>query len=475
MVSPRSRAALENVDVAAATFVVGSDLVECDFLSIQEAINNAPSAGADIYVLPGTYTMPAGLVSVDRPITIGGSGIDVTILDFGAVSGKFIAVDHDAPVNLLNLTVWAGNVAGQYLYDISTSYLGTQIIIVENVIIGRAGDATKSIEGVFLGAAYAQLMNVGAILQITANSYFSDSGAGTPGLSYIICYDVGSIGTGTEELKWGGFKNEAGIFCSESLFGCANFGSAGFVASCDQSRFVGAGGASTLTVGSFSSFSDTSLNDVAITFAAATRQVTIVSCISGTLYTSAQRYIDIPDGVSEIAISGCSLGQGTVDTIRNGGTKVSVSGCVGAGSDILVTEIGNADNNAYWNIDAASVIVGASTTVNGSKLNTFIAVTTNAFVSMMTLVNPRGLQGIGTIENKGGFSMDVKELFTDASGTSTTVTTTVVAGDRLLLSLGITVGLCQPPYVSYEVQIKDTVNGSHTTPELFFTSQGAML
>ena len=221
--NPRSRAALENVDVAAATFVVGTDLIECDFLSLQEAIDNAPSEGADIYVLPGTYTQSSALLSSAAPIAIRGSGQDVTTLDFGSVAGKFISIDHDAPISLFDLTVYAGGSAGQYLYDVSTNYLGNQPILVENVMVGKFADTTKSIEGGFLGGALAYLTNVYILVQNTASSYFADAGIAAPGFAYLNCVNVSCLGIGATRQKWGGFKNQLTLVATQCFFGCANF------------------------------------------------------------------------------------------------------------------------------------------------------------------------------------------------------------------------------------------------------------
>lgn len=459
-------------DLFASTRIVSSDPTQGTDTTIQDAIDNLPGGG-DIYVKPGRYVMPAALTSQPAPITIHGAGIDVTILDFGTVAGKFISIDHDAPINLRNLTVYAGGLAGQYLYDVSASYLGTQTITIENVMVGKFGDTTKSIEGGFLGGALANLTNVTILVQATAASYFADSGPAAPGFAFLLCIGVSCMGIGALREKWGGFKNQVTMTAKACFFGCANFGSCGFVFM-EGTTFVGGGTTSTLSSQHFSFFIGCGFGDVALVPA---NDTIISACDSGSIYVGVERIIDIPTGVDGIAITGCSFASWTVETIRNDGTNVTVSGCVGfVTGRIKVTETTNADNNNYWDIDAASTIVGPNTRVNGAKLDAYSAVTTSAFVTMMgPIVNPRGLQGIGTVENKGSNSIDVMELFTDASGTSTTVTRTVAPAGRILLSLDILAGICQPPYVSYEVQVKDTVNGSHGLPELFFTSQGAML
>lgn len=470
----RSRSAIEFQDVAAATFVVGIDLIEADFSNIQEAINNAPANGADIYILPGTYTMTTFLSSVDRPVTLRGGGINATILDFGAVAGKFISIDNDSTINLKALTVWAGNQAGQYLYDVTANYLGHEFVYVEDVMVGKFADTSKDIEGGFIGPILAFLTNVTILLQATAASYFADSGVATPGVNYFTCYDVTAYGQGAQRLKWGGFKNETSFYADACLFGCANFGSCKYVY-LSASTILGGGGSSTVTLSSFYCFFiGSGLNDVTVQI---NNDSTFIGCDSGTQYNLIDRIIDIPAGVNGITITGCNFASWAVETIRNAGSNVNVSGCIGyVTGDVLVTETGAADSNNYWDIDAASTIIGPNSKVNNSKLSPFSTVTTNAFVTALgPLVNPKGLRGSGVIKNTGGNSMDVKELFTDAFGTVSTLTTPVPAGDELQLSLSQNIGTGRPPYVRYEVQVKDTVGGSHTTPSLEFNSQGAML
>jgi hypothetical protein len=77
-VRSRSRSAIENCDVVAATFVVGDDLQIADFSTIHEAIANLPSIGGTIFCLSpsavtDTITFP------DKPVTIewaAGASID---------------------------------------------------------------------------------------------------------------------------------------------------------------------------------------------------------------------------------------------------------------------------------------------------------------------------------------------------------------------------------------------------------------
>jgi len=461
-------------DLFASARIVSNNPDEGTDLTIQDAINNLPDGG-DIYVKPGTYVMPAALTSQPAPITIHGSGIDATILDFGGVSGKFISIDFDAPINLKDLTVWAGGLAGQYLYDVSTNYLGTETITLENVMVGRFGDTTKSIEGGFLGSTFAALTNVTILVQDTAVSYFADSGAATPGSTYFICYNVACTGIGAFRQRWGGFKNEVGLFASQCLFGCANFGSLGYTFACDGTSFVGGGGSSALTPTAFSVFNGIYLNDVAVSPGF---DVVITGCLSGIIYTLVDRIVDIADGVFSVSIVGCNWASWAIETIRNAGTNVTVSACVGHFQKVTVTETGNADDNKYWDIaDVGSTIIGPTSRIDG-VLRTDVSggATTDAFVMVVDHRNRKGIVGIGTVKNTGGVnSMSVRETVTDSFGVTSSATTVVAPGTDFLLNPQINKGTARPSYVVYQVEVASTVAGSPTTYDLRHSTEGAML
>lgn len=70
MSAPRTRNAIEFQDVVAATFVVGNDLHDADFLTLAEAIANLPDNSRSIYCLtPETVTSSIVLPDGDLTIT----------------------------------------------------------------------------------------------------------------------------------------------------------------------------------------------------------------------------------------------------------------------------------------------------------------------------------------------------------------------------------------------------------------------
>lgn len=179
-------------------------------------------------------------------------------------------------------------------------------------------------------------------------------------------------------------------------------------------------------------------------------------------------------------------------------TDVFVSGCIKLTSSVenkisendfddtvtgkTVLESGTADKNIInsntgCNNGTGLTIIGPSTMVDGAAKSDAAATTTAALVAVVaTILNPKGLVGIGTVKNTGGVnSMDVKESFTDAFGTVSSVTTTLAPGAIRLLNLQAAIGTGLPSYVSYKVEVIDTVAASHTTYVSHFTSQGPIL
>lgn len=137
--------------------------------------------------------------------------------------------------------------------------------------------------------------------------------------------------------------------------------------------------------------------------------------------------------------------------------------------------IGLNGNGGTASVYQATPSAVSPTTFNGSALFSATGSTTDAFVTVkMTLsglgtsdpgtrVNPSGLIGQGTIKNTGANSMDVKETVTDLFGVTDSVTTTVTAGNDLLLSMAVNMNTARPPYSSYKIEVKSTSAGNATT------------
>jgi hypothetical protein len=146
-----------------------------------------------------------------------------------------------------------------------------------------------------------------------------------------------------------------------------------------------------------------------------------------------------------------------------------------------VIESGTADendihDNAGLTNGTGYTIIGPKTKVNGSIRAEKASTTTNALVEVVpTIANPKGVMGIGTIKNTDGAnSLDIKESFTDAFGTVSSITTTVLPGNSYMLDLQTNMGTGLTPYVSYKAEVIDTVAASHATYLLQFSGQGAI-
>lgn len=121
------------------------------------------------------------------------------------------------------------------------------------------------------------------------------------------------------------------------------------------------------------------------------------------------------------------------------------------------------------------VLIGKDSVYNGVRPVELTGVATVSsfptFTSQFTHTNPKGILGAGTLKNTGGASMRVKETVTDAFGTSDSRTTTVSAGDTMLLNPQSNIGTSFPPYVSYAVAVCD--DGVGTTFSIRHATEGA--
>jgi len=117
----RQRSSIEWQDIVAATFVVGKDLVECDYLTHQEAIDNLPVSGGGVYTLPGTYSQAVTITMPDKDVTFEfASGVTMSI-------GSTVIALFTVPDGLTDrrtycfygLTATAGDVADQTFMELA--------------------------------------------------------------------------------------------------------------------------------------------------------------------------------------------------------------------------------------------------------------------------------------------------------------------------------------------------------------------
>jgi hypothetical protein len=504
----RSRSAIEGADMVASTFVVGLDLIECDFTSLSEAMANLPATyGGKIYMLGGSFSEPQTITYPDAEVVISGSGPGSTVL-VPTFNGPLFTVPNGLTAfrryvieDLSSIGTNAGSDAFLQLED-SESRGKPEIAYVQltgwrAALKITAGDLdyTEPVEVRFSHCAVFS-PNANSPLVISpgsAGSYafgmvvwfdqcmLSNEQGVSPilDLGWQVDFDGDFILSGTPHLTLSGNSAIDGFMCSDGveveLQGGVTFEIHGqSYWGVTTGKIFGGGNGGTYKISAPYSYYYFKPINATIVVNADQVQIDV-----NTFFTPAAVQVDILAGADYCVVTGTFL-DSTTAAIRTAATYGTFRGTFAStGVHNTVLETGAADFNNISdcpgvNTGGGVTLVGTSSIASGALLSQYSAVTTNAFVSMMSIANPKGLQGIGTVENKGANSIDVKELFTDASGTSVTATTTVPAGDRMLLRLDITSGLCQPPYVTYEVQVKDTVNGSHGLPELYFTSQGAL-
>lgn len=197
-----------------------------------------------------------------------------------------------------------------------------------------------------------------------------------------------------------------------------------------------------------------------------------VSLIGNRFEAIALRSIDIVAGSEDAIIQGNFFIGFTSEAIRTEG----LSAVITENQNCKVVEIGAADLNRYDdNMGfSGSTIIGADSVVNDARRKGVTGgATTGAFVNQFTHTNPKGLLGIGTIQNTGGVnSMEVREEVTDAFGNVSSMTTTVVAGNNYMLDPQTNIGAAFPPYLSYGVSVRHPV--AATTFDLQFVTHGAI-
>lgn len=146
----RQRSAIEWQDIVAATFVVGEDLIECDYLTIDEAISNLPVGGGKITCLTSTYKITSTItLPADKDIVlefVGGATIDpgTNAIFVFTIPAGLTGIRHH---RIYNLTVVGGDVAGQGLlqtFDAGSKatihFYDPNVTLLRNCFDHQAGD-----------------------------------------------------------------------------------------------------------------------------------------------------------------------------------------------------------------------------------------------------------------------------------------------------------------------------------------------
>lgn len=238
---------------------------------------------------------------------------------------------------------------------------------------------------------------------------------------------------------------------------------------------------------------------------------------SGVSFITGASFLGVIDGGGDIfSVDSCNFDQGVVspfsgfkylNLIPAGGETYFVSKCrfsalTGTTPTAAVTVVGattgevfitdcyfdspncppwkeTSSNACFYNgnkITSGSqtpVIIGADSRLNGVLNKTVSSgTTTGSFVDQFTHLNLKGILGVGTLKNTGANSMEVRETAIDIIGGATsTRTTTVLAGNSLLLTPMTNIGTVVPPYKSYAVAVRDL--GVSTSFSLCHSTEGA--
>lgn len=516
----RQRSAIEWQDIVASTFVVGTDLVECDYLSVQEAIDNLPSEGGSIFILPGTYRPTASIQLPNKPVNICGSG-NSTVFDLGA--------------NVISLFKTPALLTEERIYDLREfKILGTAILDQRGFEYQDAASFARFyVCRVKTQDLYNPIYVSDAALRLVKDtvSWFEDCEFTAP--------DMGILGN--PQLLKTLSPGQAGIYAlSFWMRDCycwapTEFSLLGWEINFDGDVIAGEcqflmipGGASVLNdfdmirchvqaghqtnvvhtldiypaswwglghmaMSEIWNIELTITNgyyDITDVYISQRSKIIVASNINIGVRIHDIKWagsdppdylIDVIAGAFPVIISHCKLNEGTVASVRLANSGNIITDSAFSGPAKTVVETGAADGNLIQSCigllgGTGMTIIGPTTVIDGAKLATKSSTTTAALVEIVPQIqNQNGLQGVGKIKNTDGAnSLDVKESFTDAFGVTSTLTTTVAPGNFLPLNLGIDIGTGSPPYVSYKAEVIDTVAGNHATYVARFTSQGAL-
>jgi len=493
-----------NPDIFAATRVVDAGGSGTD-LTIAAAIAALPAEGGDIYIKQGTYAQAATLVLPDKNIRIRGSGNGTLITSPSGLPLFSVAAGFTSRYEFETFRVTGDNSIGNALINLDSavdvSFEEVHTSAVRDIVVtSTAPDVSFSFCSFAMTAAnnwsFWRGSSTGGLLtwdyvDVTVGATQSTTAiVGNPEWTVTASY-VGGGGPLTSTCNLG--RTTIQGFRADKLR---------FVLGSDDNRIVNlnhidgnitVNNARTAIANSVfltPTLSGSQLSVAGTGGAGGLVAVTISGCIfdsAGIQGTNVQ--VDILN-VQGVEIVGCAFsnngtGAGTDANIQAGSTggdnRFTVVGCKFTGGNphqpVLefsiggTTIIGRYDDNLGF--DGATIVSNEST-VNGNKRFSATAVaTTDAPVTQFTHTNTRGLMGIGTIKNTGANSLDVIETVTDAFGTSSSATTTVLAGNNLMLDEQVNLGTAFPPYVSYSVAVKSTVLGNPTTFNLRHASAGA--
>lgn len=371
---------IKNQDVAAATFVVGSDLEVADFTNLADAIANLPPEGGTIYMLEGTYTISVGIVLPHKPIMIIGAGdgstgvsSQATAISFTEAAGTLFATGTGLShaITLKNLRITGDGSTDQKLFRSTGVGAGFDEIMVDCCVIG----AIRQIVRIEVGGQITDATFIYTLLSLPANassSFWNNlaTGQGVLVWDYVEAFIplattlainagvgfgpnwtvthsyIGGVGQSTfdvQQARWTDFEMDEAIVTisgGDSQIGMCHFFDVDLTvngARCTISDSIfawGGGGPGDLTLGGIDHVVSGCIFDGANSVA---RAVDILAAAAGSVIDGC-RFEEFSTDCIQVAaircvIAGCYF-EGTnpraVDVLL-GGTQATVTGCVLSG------------------------------------------------------------------------------------------------------------------------------------------------
>lgn len=456
---------IANQDVAAATFIVGNDLSVADFQRIEDAILNLPSTGGSIGLLSNISITPpvGGYVLPTKPVRIFGAGTDASTINVGSFTGPLFTLS-DQDFTLEDVTFLGTSIAAQTLILNTAPGAGEPICFLKRVRVGTS--ASNAFETIIDADALGRHWRMDSCYMFVAGVdpyFFRDGGNGE---LYMVNCDI---------------RNNAGVSGTIPV----HISNSVLISSVNNIAFAGTSKvttsgitAPTTTFGSSSEFSSSRiLGNVSLSSECG---FIGVNQSGGTVSTTGSLVKVHGSTLSAFTATGGGLHSIVGNDFFGGGDNCTLASSsnnvVGDNTGIQVLESGTANNNRFDDNQnfSGSTIIGTTSTVNGAKRFGSTGATVDAYATLFTHTNAKGLMGIGTIKNTDGAdSLTIEEQVIDAFGVTTTVETVVTFGDTYMLDLQTnfdTTGF--PPYVSYRVRVKSTSPGNPASYSIQFVSQG---
>lgn len=495
--------------VVPASLVVADDREDYPLTEagLAAAIAALPAGGGTIYLGQGTLTL-TGTITLSKNIKIIGAGIGVTIISVSTAISIFTF--GDVEVTLSDFSVVGNDTAGQKFITLTANATNSKLATLSNIRIGTtvggfgAADGVRTVldmasfarnwvisdftyfvasaTGAFLANGIASTMRLS---NVSGNGSFAGSNMNIEAANWTLSASSGNIT----------FGNQARLSNCMLIGANITFGSQAFIANCflvgtivfgETSTVSGGSLQGAVTLGARSKVTGAELIVPTVSMAA--------SCIlEGCVQNGASTAVTATGGGCKVL--GCVIASFTCatagadehvikgNTFTGAGNNVTLTdcdGCVVEGNiDCQVNETATSDGNIYNNNTgfSGSTIVGANSVVNGAKKFGGSGNTADAYATLFTHTNPKGLIGIGTVKNThGSNSLTVEEQVIDAFGVTTVVENVVLAGDQYMLDPQTNFSTTSfPPHVSYRVRVKSTSVGNAASYSVQHASQGVLV